>query len=233
LLLVFALVAAGACGDAGTTTSTTAAPTSTTVAPSPLAATPAEAVERWLLAVDTGSAAATRSLIDDTQLALILAMDNPITIAQLADLVRNGIPTDLRSAYWSAFGASFSDFAGADTGRLQVKQTQEFAVGRRAFAAVEIGFVDRIGSTTVVTAAVGEGWIVDLMATLGPTLVRPLRDLLAALGPDDDGNAVRSAMAESVPSLRAALERPGVLDLPVEYVLETESLVEVLSPPID
>lgn len=220
------MLAAPACGDAGPA-STTAAATSTS-APGP-AATPADAVGRWLAAVESGSAGAATSVVDPSQLALFLAVENPLSIAQVADLIRTGVPADVRAAYWSSFEASFLGFAGAGTGGLRVGEAREFAVGRRAFAVVEVGIEDRTAS--IVATRVGEAWIVDLMASFGPTFVRPLRELLAATGPDADGTTIREAMAESVPSLRAAIERPGVLDLPVDYVLETESLIEVLAPP--
>ncbi len=222
-LLLAGLLAAGGCsgGGADTTTTTAAPPIG---APSPLAA-----VEAWVDGLVTGDTAAVAALVSDDQLAILIAIDNGLDGTATAQLVRGGISDELRLGYWDSFREGFAEFGDAPLDDLSLGEVVRFEAPGGVYAAVEAGFSTRIGSTEIIAREAADGtWQVDLLATIGASLVRPLRTMLAEMPSGDDGLIVRGLLQTAVPSLLASLERPAVADLPAEFVLEIESLVQLL-----
>ncbi len=217
------LLAAG-CGDSGATTTTSP----------PGAATPEEAVAGWAQAVASGDAAAIGPLVAEPQLALLVALDNSLPLADLAAMAGGGVPAAVAEGYWASFEQSFAEFAGAPLADLEATGAEIFAVDGFRFATVRVAFPTRIGSAGIVAAETApERWQVDLLATLAPALLVPLRSLATSLPPDDDGAAVRALLADVLPSLRAAAEQPDDDAVAMEQRLELEALVRFLAPSLD
>lgn len=205
--------------------------TTTTTAPARVGAgSPTEAVQRWIDGLVAGDATAVANLVADDQLAVLVAVDNQLTGAATAQLVRAGITDDVRRGYWASFAEGFSEFAGAPLSDLAIGAVEQFSVAEGEFAAVEVAFTTRIGSTEIIAARAADGsWLIDVLATIGPSLVRPLRSILVDLPSGEDGLIVKGLLQSALPSLLAALERPAVADLPADFVLETESLIQLLA----
>ena len=214
---------APACGDDGATTTTS------TTAPATGMASPAEAVER-LFAVVSGTAPADR-LVPDEELIALVATENSFTVEEVAALVRAGVPDGLRESYWQSFGESFEEFAGLALDDLEVQGVTEFSVGTHEFATVEVGFPTRIGSAYLVAGKEDPGgWHVDLVASLAPSLKRPIRSLVTTLPQTEDGDTVRGLFIDLVPSFRAIAESPIDEHVAEPVRLEIEALVRFISP---
>lgn len=219
-MAVLAGVLLPACVTTGDTTTT--APLTTTT---PGAASPGEAVRAWLEAVAGESGAL--PAVDDAQLAILIAVDGSLGPERAAALLDGGLSDDARRGFWDSFAAGFAGSAGAGPATVDTGPAEEFAVGDARFAAVPVSMAG--GGTELITIEDGGVWRVDLIASFGPRLVRPLRQLLDAAGSDAAGRAVREALAASAPSLQAAVLRPPP-DLPSEFLTETRALLNVLAP---
>ena len=179
--LALALVAVTGCGDGAEPITTTSS------MPAVGLASPADAVDRLFAVVSDAEGGLTAMLVPDEQLIAVLATENSLTAAETASLVRGGVPTELRDSYWRSFDESFVEFSGLPLDDLAVQQVVEFEVSGNSFAVVEVGFPTRIGSAYLVAAKQDPGgWHVDLVASLAPSLLGPIRSLVTALPDDDD-----------------------------------------------
>ena len=213
---------AGGCGDSADQSSVTTAP-----ARGELDA--GLAVSEWLRALDEGDEPAISRLVDRRQVLVLLSLENSIGYAQMAALDRSGIDPDTRAEYWVSFATEFATFTDSSPGDLEMIGFREYDLEGQAFAAVEVGFPTSFGTTEIMAFEQDDRWFVDLLGTFGPNLVRPLRGLLSSLGTDADADLVEQILADSVPSMRAALLRPNTADLPVDFVVETEALIGLLA----
>ena len=219
-----ALVAV-ACGDSGS------APTTSTSVPTIGMASPAAAVDGFVAAVSEGPVVA--RLVPDTELVALVATENELTIEEIAGLVRAGVTSELRDSYWQSFADSFEEFSGLPLAELEVESVVEFTIGTQAFATVEVGFPTRIGSTFLVTNKQEPGgWHVDLVASLAPSLLRPIRSLVTTLPENEDGDTVRGLFTDLVPSFRAIAESPVEEHVTEPVRREIEALVRFISPAI-
>ncbi len=218
-------VAVVSCSDSGGATTTTTEP------PPVGLASPAAAIESFFALVGGPDGSATPLLVPDRQLVAVVATENSLDATEIAGLLRAGVGDELRDSYWESFGASFEEFSGLSLGELAVLDVTEYAVLDHRFAAVEVGFPTRIGSTYLVASKQEPGgWNVDLVATLAPSLLRPLRSLLTSLPDDEDGDVVRALFTQLVPSFLAAAESPVDDQVAEDVRREIEALVRFVSP---
>ncbi len=208
--LAMMIVAAG-CGDASEPKST---------APQD----PASAVGLWIEAVVSGDSAAVAAVVPDYQIALLVAIENPLSVAETRRALSDGLSAATQAAYWTSFVQAFGDSAGVDLASLEAAGSEKFAVDGRDFAEVTM---EGEGRAAVVATRGEEGWLVDLMATLGPTLVRPLRDLVDALSRDANDEDLARLFGELATSLRAGQQSRSE-ELPPEFRSDLEALLQVL-----
>ncbi|MFQ5948278.1 MAG: hypothetical protein ACE5KX_05415 [Acidimicrobiia bacterium] len=218
-----AALAAFACG--GSASSTT---TATTVPPSG-APSPAQAVAQWLDFLAADDYVSTARLVPDGDLALLIGVENSYSAEAAASLLVDGIPDEVRAAWWRSFVRGFRDFTGEELARLEVDEVEEFDSDGRGYALVEVGFGDRAGSTSILTQRRSEGrWWVDLLGTVGPGLARPLREWVEAIPDQGAGATVRAALGDAAPSLRVALRHPPQEGLPFSARRDLEILIREL-----
>lgn len=216
-LFIVAVVAGCSTAPEVVTTTTTAPDTS-----------PDQVVADWIGAVAAGDYAATEPLVDEVSLALMIGAENPMEVADLADMVVDGVGPTARATYWETFRSDFAVFAGVSFDRLRVAAAEALTVDGTEFAAVEVTAGD-LTSEILCRRGSDGAWRVDMVATFGPQLVRALRTLVVTLPPGDDGEAVRAAFLGQVAgSLRAGLERAPGGDLPDAFRIELEALVGYL-----
>ncbi len=222
LAAVVAITLAAACSGTGETTTTTAG----TVAPGATSAQ--EAVRSWIGAVSTGRYQDASDLVPDDQLVVIIGIENGLGPAAIATMAEAGVAAETLRDYWAGFEASFAEASGLAVTALDVGEAAPFETADGSYAAVEIFFPERIGDSEIIVVERPGGWQVDLMAVIGPSLVRQMRSLLIGLPQTIEGDVVRSLLHDMTPSLRAALARPGVDALPLEYRAELVQLVGFL-----
>lgn len=219
-LLSALLILAAACSAAvGPSTTTTVVPG---------AASPQQAVQSWLAAVSTGRYDDATDLVPRAQLIAIIGVENGLDHRDIAAMVTAGAAADVYRDYWAGFEESFAEASGLAVAALDTGDVAVFTSGGRSYAAVEVFFSSRIGSTELIAVDDGTGWRLDLMAVIGPSLVRPMRALLVGLPQTEEGDVVRDLLEAMTPSLRAALARPAADDLPLEFRAELVQLIDFL-----
>ena len=170
-------------------------------------------VAAWVASFD-GSAAPSAFVVEG-QLPLLAALGRG---EQAGDIVTGGLTAAAEAEFWSSFAETVESVAGVGIGELEVTQVTVLAVDE-----VDHSFVTLAGpsgSTSVVVRGVADGQI-DMMATTGPGLVRPLRSLVAGL---PDGTIDGPVLAAS---LRAGLLNPD-LELPPVFYGETQDLIALI-----
>ena len=102
-VLVALVLALGGCSGDGEAASTTVPP------PGPRAV-----VSDLVEALDREDWAATSSLVDEDQLALLAAVESEDP-AEASEIVEAGTPAGVRAAFWESFVQSLSTFSGRET----------------------------------------------------------------------------------------------------------------------
>lgn len=189
--------------------------------------TPSEVVAGWLGALASGSTPEAR-YIDDLRLAIILAVENGFSVAETAEVVTGGLTDSLRQSWWRSFATEFAAFGGEGLSDIEIGETATYTVGTETFAAVTLMRGDP--TTEIILRQSDEGeWMIDMVATVGPTLVRPLRAAYVGLGGDEDAMAVRAAFRSVAGSLVAARQRDAINDaLPETFLIEVDALADLL-----
>lgn len=168
--------------------------------------TPEGAVVSWFDAVDSGDVVTASESIHPESLALILAIENDISTAELADYLSHGVPLELQESYWASFGQGFTDFASKPLSTLTVGQANTFESDGEEFASVPISGGPGADSIVFVRKRADGTWEVDMVASLGDGFSKLLLDLFDELDASEEAVRVRLAYAEVVaPSMRAAL----------------------------
>lgn len=168
--------------------------------------TPEGAVVTWFEAIDSGDAEAASQAIHPESLALILAIENDISIEQLADHLSNGVPLEIQSSYWKSFSLGFTDFAAKPISTLSVGQAERFVSEGEDFASVPISGGPGSDSVVIARMRADGTWEVDMVASLGDGFSKLLLERYDALGSGEAAVRVRLAYVEVVaPSMWAAM----------------------------
>jgi hypothetical protein len=177
------------------------------------AATPDDVVAAWLAAL--GGPADPGEFVIDGQLPVLASLGRP---AEAPKIIGNGLSPDAEATFWATFVDGVEDIAGVAPGDLDVVKTVVLPIDEVDHAYVRLQGPD--GATTVVVRGVDNG-LIDMIATTGPALVRPLASLVEAV-PEGlvDGPLVAA-------SLRAGLSDPD-LDLPGEFYGEVQDLIALI-----
>jgi hypothetical protein len=177
------------------------------------AAGPGEVVGRWLAALEGDDDPGV--FVVDGQLRLLAAVEQA---GDADDILAEGLSAESAATYWRSFADGIEAIAGAPASSLEIGETTVVTVDDTdyAFVAVSGG-----GGSTVVAVRGTEDGLVDMVATIGPELVRPLRTLVGKL---EAGVIDGAALGVS---LRAGLSDPN-LDLPPEFYVEVQDLIALL-----
>jgi hypothetical protein len=198
----------------------------TTVAQGPGSAE--EAVEEWLDTLAASDPEATTSLAEAPGLLLALAAENGLSVSEVAALEESGIPDTVLESYWLSFADSLDVFADGGVDSLKARSDDPIG-GSPGFVAVAVAEPTAVRSTVIVAHHGDDGaWRVDLLATVGPGLVRPLTDLHDAAVSTDPEASILPLLRAALPSLEAGLEAQGD-DFPAEFRTETLSLIADLA----
>ncbi len=181
-------------------------------------ATPQEVVTGWLDALATGEGAA--DYVVPGQVDVMAAIERR---SEAAGILSQGLNAQAEADYWGAFADSTESFLGASVNGLEVGPVATAEIEGSDYAYVEV-----LGPESAAIAIVLEGggpWRIDMVATVGPGLVRPLRSMIEEVGIDAPGVvARRSGLAAS---LRAGLEDPTG-SLPPEFRGDVAELIALL-----
>ena len=128
--------------------------------------------------------AATESLVDESQLGLLTAIEVPDASAYFA-YQRDGLSAQARNNFWSAFAASMTGLAGAPAEDISARIDRQFAADGTRFAIgrVRQGTVEISGD--FVLRLVDDEWRLDPIATFGGAFVAPIRNWLRVIPPAD------------------------------------------------
>jgi len=188
-LLILLPVAAAGCGASGDDPETS----------------PAAVVAGWAEAVEVRDFDAATDAVFEPSLVIVLAAENNLPASDTAGMLNDGITPAAAAAYWSSFRDGFDSFAGRPISNLNVGASSEIEAGGETWARVMVS-VQEAASAPVFTRA-GDGWEVDLVATLAPGFVEPLLTYLLSVPDDDDGVTIREAyVTVVVPAMWVAIE---------------------------
>ena len=188
-LLILLAVAAAGCGASGDDPETS----------------PAAVVAGWAEAVEVRDFDAATDAVFEPSLVIVLAAENNLPASDTAGMLNDGITPAAAAAYWSSFRDGFDSFAGRPISNLNVGASSEIEAGGETWARVMVS-VQEAASAPVFTRA-GDGWEVDLVATLAPGFVEPLLTYLLSVPDDDDGTTIREAyVTVVVPAMWVAIE---------------------------
>jgi hypothetical protein len=216
------MLLSGCGGDGGADeTSTTRAVSTTTTTVAVGGATPLEVVTAWLDALSIGRSGAADQAVVQDQFVLLLAIES-YSLELYNELVSSGISAAASRNFWESFSAGVRGFTGADITEVEVLGENRFEAYGGSFAAVE-GESPR-GDLTIVAIQTADGrWLVDLLATFGPSFA-PLFNLWIERLPAD-ATAPLEALAGQLPSLQVARDRA----IDPEALAELDRLIETLS----
>ena len=185
---------------------------------------PVAATQAWLDALASEDYTAMEELVEPTGLAVVAAVENNLRSDELAGLLESGFTDELHTQYWRGFNESLEAFRDEPLTAVTVGE--------------EIGLAGMVGHTAVVLEtdrAVGnvilletpDGWKVDFVATVGPALMGPLGEYLAAAITGDHAAVIRTAYRDAVvPGLEAALaldQDNNALVFEAEYIRQLAS----------
>lgn len=196
LLCLAALAAACGSGEANTEPSATAEG----------AGDPAAAVAELLDALTEGRAADTEAVVDESQLAILTFIEGA-SGEEVARLIADGVPADVRRSFWNTFTESLPQFAGETVGRLHVGDVESVQLETSDFAAVSVEIGDTGRAADWLVRMTDDGWKVDLLATFGIAVAPNLWAWSETLPQGEPRQAVLDAIDEHRPSLQVARDR--------------------------
>ena len=165
--------------------------------------TPTETASAWIEALEQGDLAEIESLVEPTGLAVVAAVENNLRSDELAGLLGAGLTSELQAQYWNGFRDGFDVFRGESISAVTVG-AETGLPGLTTFTAVELATQGATGS--VILRQTESGWVVDFVATVGPALIGPLGEYLAAAVAGEHADAISGAYRDAVvPGLEAAL----------------------------
>lgn len=168
-------------------------------------ASPAAVVAGWAEAVELRDFDGATDAVFEPSLVIILAAENGLPASDTAGMLNDGITPAAAAAYWSSFRDGFDAFAGRPISTLNVGGSTEVEAGGEVWAKVPVS-VQETASAPAFTRS-GDGWAVDMVATLAPGFVEPLLSYLQSVPDDEDGAVIRDAYTTVVvPAMWAAIE---------------------------
>lgn len=169
---------------------------------------PAAVVAGWAEAVEVRDFDAATAAVLEPSLVIVLAAENDLPAPDTAAMLEDGITPAAAAAYWSSFRDGFDAFAGRPISTLNVGGSSEIEAGGETWAKVTVS-VQEAASAPAFTRD-GDGWEVDMAATLAPGFVEPLLSYLESVPEDEDGATIRGAYLEFVvPAMWVAIEAGG------------------------
>lgn len=168
--------------------------------------TPEQAVVSWFEAIDSGDVEAASASIDHSSLALILGIENALPVESTVAYLSEGVPVGAQVSYWESFAEGFREFASRPISTLTIGQADIFESEGEQFAAVPISAGPASDSVVMARMRDDGSWEVDMVATLGDGFVTLLQSAFDNLPEGENGDAVRTAYADTVvPSMWAAM----------------------------
>ena len=178
-------------------------PADTAVAPRG-ADSPRAAVEGLKEALATSDFDATSQWVDEVQIVLLASIEG-ISTPETATMLAEGLTPDVRSNFWEGFVEGFPVFAHEAVSQLLIGDEVLFELEGSSFAAVQITLRQNPGIGSLIVRREGGRWLVDLLATVGPSLASPLREWLESVPDDEQGRLIRAEVAAQQPSFESAL----------------------------
>lgn len=175
------LSALGACGQSAVPVSTTANQANNNEIIGP------EVVLTQLFqALGSEDYALTESLVDESQLGLLTAIEVPDATAYFG-YERDGLSARARNNFWSAFATSMTGLVGSPSEDISARIERQFAADGTRFAIgrVRQGAVEISGD--FVLRLVDDEWRLDPISTFGGAFVAPIRNWLRVIPPADVG----------------------------------------------
>ncbi|HEY5578812.1 MAG TPA: hypothetical protein VIL12_03865 [Acidimicrobiia bacterium] len=179
-------------------------PTPTTAVTPPGADAPRAAVEGLRDALAASDFEATSRWVDEVQIVLLASIEG-ISTPETLTMLTQGLTPDVRSNFWEAFVEGFPVFAHEEISELLIGDETLFELGGSSFAAVQITLRQNPGIGSLIVRREGGRWLVDLFATVGPSLASPLRKWLETVPDDEQGRLIRAEVAAQQPSFESAL----------------------------
>lgn len=188
---------------------------------------PPVVVGDWLVSVDGSEFETATQKTFEPALAIVIAVENDLSTGQTAAFLTDGIPASVSAEYWSSFREGFGAFAGYPLSALEVGGSEEiFAEGVR-FAAVVVS--DPEDDDGIIFTRDDPARQIDLVATLAPGFVDPLRRTYDVLPGDEDGEVVRVAYRDTVvPAMWAAISSGQYDD---DFIRRALALIDAVALP--
>lgn len=219
-LCAMLLSGCGGGGDAATTTTTR--PPATTTLPEG-GATPLEAVTAWLDALAIGRYAGADEMVVQDQFVLVLSVES-YSVELYDELVAGGVSRSASDNFWESFVAGVRGFTGAAITEVDVLGERRFEAYGRSFAEVEAE--SPRGDLSIIAVLRDDGrWLVDLMATFGPSFA-PLFNLWVDRLPAEATHPVETLESQRA-SLFVARDRAAAIGN-TDAVAELDGLLERL-----
>lgn len=209
-------------GESAATTSSAVVATTTTALSG--GSTPLEAVTTWLDALAIGQYSGADDMVVAEQFVLVLAVES-YSVELYDELVAGGVSREASRNFWESFVAGVRSFTGAAITEVDVLGEQRFEAHGRAFAQVEARS-PRGDLTVIAVQDADEQWLVDLLATFGPSFA-PLFNLWVDRLPPEATHAIGS-LQDQTASLRVARDRAEAVGN-AEAVMELDGLLGSLA----
>lgn len=167
---------------------------------------PAAAVAELLDALTEGRAADTEAVVDESQLAILTFIEGA-SGDEVARLIADGVPAEVRRSFWNTFTESLPQFAGETVGRLRIGAVEDVRFETIDFAAVAVEIGDTGRAADWLVRMTADGWKVDLLATFGLAVAPNLWAWSETLPEGAPRQAVLAAIDGHRPSLEVARAR--------------------------
>ena len=155
-------------------------------------------VEAFFAAVSSEDYAATAPLVDESQLAVLTAIEG-VSAGDVASMIASGVPAEVRSDFWGGFADAVPSLVDQTLERATVGEASDLGGG---FQAVAMGFPGSTDPVSWIVRSEGDGWVIDMFATFGPAFAPNLDDWVASL---PEGSA-RDIITDAIVDGRASFE---------------------------
>ncbi len=189
-------------GAAAVPAPTGPAPSPTTAGAGVIAPTGQIAVRDFLEALEGGDPELATSLVPETQLALLVGVEEP-TGALMADLLSSGVSARVADNFWKAFSDSFEPFAGSGLSGWELASDRAVIVDGVTYVFVEVEH--DVGASELVATETPAGWVVDLVASFGHAFA-PVFNHWLDNGPGHE-TVWGPVMADQIASVEMSIER--------------------------
>lgn len=172
--------------------------------PSLGASSPVEAVRYWLDSLSREQFADTEAVVDEHQLAFLVAAEGH-SPALVGDFLSGGVPPEVRENFWRGFVQGVEGFGPHEVAALAPGRVEMIEIYGERFAEVEI--IGGSSRPVLVVSDQGGRWRVDLMANFGSIFALTLDRWQAEQAGNPLGEQLRAKLATEWPSLQVALDR--------------------------